>query len=357
MALLETVNLCQQYEGKEALKNVNISLNRGEIFALIGPSGAGKTTLLRLIDLIDSPSSGEIYFDGRNIAVSDRLAIRRRIAFVLQKPAVFNTTVYNNLAIGLKWRGLSRSYIHQQVGIILEMVGMTEYHNRNARSLSGGEAQRVAIGRALAVKPEVLLLDEPTANLDPRSATAIEKLLANIIEQRATTIIMSTHDMGQGQRLADRIAVLVDGTIQQSGSFGEVFSHPSTKDVAEFVGLENVIDGTVTTNNDKNISVAVNDGIIEAVADIGEGHNVSVCIRPENITIALDNKPSSARNRFYGKLIRIITVGPLARVELDCGFPLIVVVTKISAEELALETGKTVCATFKATAVHVIPRN
>ncbi|MFC1967669.1 ABC transporter ATP-binding protein [Chloroflexota bacterium] len=360
MALIETINLCQRHGGQETLRNINISIDRGEVFALIGPTGAGKTTLLRLIDLIDLPSSGKISLDGQDAAAASpnaRLAMRRRMAFVLQKPAVFNASVYDNIAFGLKCRGMARNESRRQVNSVLDMVGLADYQYRNARTLSGGEAQRVAIGRALAIKPEILLLDEPTANLDPRSAAAVEDLLVNIIKQSVTTVIMSTHDMSQGQRLADRIAVLIDGTIQQKGTYGEVFTRPGSRDVAEFVGVENIIDGVITANAESAVTIAVNNEVIEAVADIAEGQTISVCIRPEDVTLSLDKSASSARNCFSGEVERAVAIGPLARVEINCGFRLVTLVTKKSAEELSLIPGKKVYATFKATAAHVIRRH
>ena len=358
MPLIETVDLCHRYGEQDVLKKVNVSVERGEVFALIGPTGAGKTTFLRLIDLIDVPASGKIYFDGIDTAVSARvrLEVRRRMAFILQKPVVFNISVYDNIAYGLKWRGVSRSNIRQKVGGILDMVGLSDYRDRNARTLSGGEVQRVAIARALAIEPEVLLLDEPTANLDPVSASRIEELITNIIQRQATTIIMATHDRSQGQRLADRIAVLVGGEILQTGSSREVFTSPGNREVAEFVGVENIIDGVIVSSEDRVVTIDIGDGVVEAISDYAVGEEVSACVRPEDVTLALSTISSSARNSFAGEVTRSVSVGPLTRVEIDCGFPLVCLVTKRSAEELGLEKGRQVYATFKATGVHVIKR-
>ena len=194
MSLIETIDLCRRYGEQDILKNINLRVDKGEVLALIGPTGAGKTTLLRLIDLLETPTSGRIYFDGIDTAESAgvRLEIRRRMAFVLQKPVVFNTSIYDNIAYGLKWRGIGKSSRHQKISRILEMVGLSADRHRNARTLSGGEVQRVAIARAIAIEPELLLLDEPTANLDPVSTSKIEELITNIIRRCDTTIIMAT---------------------------------------------------------------------------------------------------------------------------------------------------------------------
>jgi len=358
MSLIETVDLCQSYGERDILKSINLEVEQGEVFALIGPTGAGKTTLLRLIDLIDMPTWGRIYFDGVDTTTPARvrLEIRRRMSFVLQKPIVFNMSVYDNIACGLKWRGVGKGKIREKVSGILELVGLSTGRNRNARTLSGGEVQRVAIARAIAIEPEVLLLDEPTANLDPVSASKIEELITSIIHRYDTTIIMATHDMSQGQRLADRIGVLVDGEIIQTGSSKDVFTSPRNREVADFVGVENIMDGVIVSNDDKVVTIDIGGRVIEAISDYAVGEEVSACIRPEDITLALSKTSSSARNSFVGEVTRAVSMGPLTRVEIDCGFPLVCLVTKRSAGELDLRKGKQVYATFKATGVHVIKR-
>jgi tungstate transport system ATP-binding protein len=359
MPLIETVNLCYKRGERDILRNINLQVEPGEVFALIGPTGAGKTTLLRLLDLIDVPTSGKIYFDGIDTAGSakKRLELRRRMAFVLQKPVVFNLSVYENIAYGLKWRGIGGSKLRSKVEDALEMVGLAAEKDRNARSLSGGEVQRVAIARAIALEPEVLLLDEPTANLDPLSASRIEELIASIIRRYATTIIMATHDMPQGHRLADRVGVLINGELVQTGSSREVFTSPRNREVAEFVGVENIIDGVIVSSEERVVTIESGGRLIEAISDYALGEKVSVCIRPEDITLALTRLSSSARNSFEGEITWVVAMGPLARVEVDCGFPLVALVTRRSAEEMGLTKGKRIYATFKATAAHVIKRN
>ena len=359
MSLIETRDVWQRREEQDILKNINVRVDRGEVFALIGPTGAGKTTLLRLIDLIDTPTSGKIFFDGVDMTASEkvRLETRRRMAFVLQKPIVFNTSVYDNIAYGLRWRGVGSRQIREKVNGILEIVGLAEYRSRNARTLSGGEVQGVAIARAIATEPEVLLLDEPTANLDPLSSSRIEGLIAGIIKRDAITVIMATHDMVQGQRLADRISVLVNGEIVQTGGSRDIFTSPRNREVAEFVGMENIIDGVIVSNEGEMAAIDINGMIVEAVADYAVGEEVSVCIRPEDVTIALSRISSSARNSLAGEVTWAVSAGPLSRVEIDCGFPLVALVTRRSAEELGLTKGRQVYATFKAVSIHVIRRH
>ncbi|MFC1979669.1 ABC transporter ATP-binding protein [Chloroflexota bacterium] len=356
MALIKTVDIEQKYAERYILKNINLKIDGGEVFALIGPTGAGKTTLLRLLGLLELPSSGDIYFDGIDVTSSKRfrLEARRRMSFVLQKPVVFNMTVYDNVACGLRWRQEEKGSIGKRVSSVLGLVGMADYKDRNARELSGGEIQRVAIARALAVKPEVLFLDEPTANLDPVSTSKIEEILAHIIQEQETTIIMATHDMSQGQRLAGRIGVLMNGEILQVGSPIDIFSSPENKEMAEFVGVENILGGVITHKDNSLVTIEVDDRLIQAISDYNLGERVSALLRPEDITISLSKDTSSARNIFDGKITRTLSMGTLVRIEVDCGFPLLCVITKRSAEDLNLTAGKEIYTSFKATAVHVI---
>lgn len=362
-SMIEVAGLTHSYGGKEILKGLSLSVARGEVFALIGPTGAGKTTLLRIIDLLETPSSGEIYFDGKCIPRSgkQRLEIRRRMSFIHQKPQVFNSSVYDNVACGLRWRGEERDRIAEKVHSILETVGLRAYDSRDARTLSGGEAQRVALARALVLEPEVLLLDEPTANLDPVSTAKIEQLLGHVTRLRNTTMIMATHDMSQGQQLADRIGVLIDGRLVQTGNAADIFRSPRNEEVAHFVGMENIMQGIVVANSEGIATVNMGstpDGIrIQAVSNYAAQKEVYACIRPEDITLAPMTYRSSARNSLPGRVARLTSNGPLSRVEIDCGFRLMALVTRVSAEELNLQEGSEVYADFKATAVHVMERN
>jgi tungstate transport system ATP-binding protein len=358
MALIKVVNLGQEYEGKFVLKGINLEVDRGEVFALIGPTGAGKTTLLRLLDLLELPASGQVYFDGVDVthAGHHRLEARRRMSFVQQKPIVFSMNVYDNVACGLKWRHEKKEAIRHRVDSALELVGMIDYKNRSAKTLSGGETQRVAIARALVTEPEVLLLDEPTANLDPVSVSRMEDILAQIISEQRITVLMATHDMSQGQRIAGKIGMLVNGEMLQIGSPNEIFCSPNSREVAEFVGVENILPGVVAGKDNDLTVINVDGNTIQAISGYAIGDKVYALIRPEDITFTLSKEASSARNIFEGKISRMTSVGPLVRLEVDCSLPLLGVITKRSAQELDLTIGKHVYASFKATAIHTINR-
>lgn len=358
MELMRIANVGQEYGGKYVLKGVNLEIATGEVFALIGPTGAGKTTLIRLLNLLETPASGQIYFDGVDVTRSERqrLKARRRMAYVQQKPIVFKMTVYGNVACGLKWRKVKKEVVRSRVEDALEMVGILDYGKRDARTLSGGEMQRVAIARALVTDPEVLLLDEPTANLDPISIATVEEVLEKIIGQKNITVVMATHDMPQGQRFAGRMGVLINGEMLQLGSPNEVFCSPQNREVAALVGVENVLAGVITVKEDELVTIEVNGNPIQAISELPLREKVHVLIRPEDITFTLSRNVSSARNMFDGKIVKMTQVGQLVRIEVDCGIPLLGVLTMVSAQELSLTIGKRLYASFKVTAIHVIKR-
>lgn len=360
MSLIEAIDVYQRFGTKDVLKGISLAVEKGGVLAIIGPTGAGKTTLLRLLDHLEKPSSGRIIFDGREVSRSHRAQteVRRRLSMVFQKPVAFNASVYDNVAYPLKVRGYDTKTTAERVNMMLQTVGLDGHRKRNARTLSGGETQKVALARALVTDPEVLLLDEPTANLDPVSTSKIEEVLAHIIRQQKTTIVISTHDMVQGQRLAGRIGVLMNGEILQIGSPNEIFTSPQSREVAEFVGVENILAGTVAGKDNRLVTLNLDNkgGVIQAISDQDVGETVYVLIRPEDITLSLSKDLSSARNVLQGEIARIIPLGPLLRVEMDCGFPLLSLVTKTSGEELELAPGKEVYASFKATAVRTVKR-
>jgi len=358
--MIRIEHLSRSFGPKDVLRDIALEIRKGEVFTLIGPSGSGKSTLLRLIDLLDFPTSGKIFFDGRDAAGSekDRLAIRRRMSMVFQKPAVLNTTVAENVAFGLKFPGESAAEAEKKVRFALNLVGLSDLYSRRAITLSGGEMQRVALARAMVTEPEVLLLDEPTANLDPVSSEMIEDLIVRINKRFGTTIVLSTHDMLQGQRLADRIGVIMDGLLAQVGSSSEIFYQPKGRQIARFVGIDAIAGGQVIENTGGHALIRVKETFFEALTPIPEGHSVSLCIRPEDVTLTPSDSISqktSMRNRIIGRITKIVPSGPFVRVTVDCGFVMVSLITRRSCTDLGLSVGALVIAGVKATAIHVIP--
>jgi tungstate transport system ATP-binding protein len=223
MPFLELKGVGKSYGSSQILEGIDLQVEEGEVMALIGPTGSGKTTLLRLIDLLEEPSCGAILLEGRDVSrllERERLMLRRRMAMVFQKPVMFKASVKENVSYGLKVRGIKAL---GKVDLLLKAVGLQGYAHRDATTLSGGEMQRIALARALIVEPELLLLDEPTANLDPRSTASVEELIRGL----QTTVIMATHNMNQCKRLSDRVAVLHEGRLAAVGRPEEVLGAKS----------------------------------------------------------------------------------------------------------------------------------
>ncbi len=356
MSLVELVDLQQRHGSRTTLRNVSLSIEEGEILAIIGPTGSGKTTLLRLIDQLDKPASGKVLFDEREVIPRLRTQVRRKIGMVLQKPVVFDASVYDNVAYPLRVRKYDKKAIPEKVNTMLQTVGLDGYRKRNARTLSGGETQKVALARALVTDPQMLLLDEPTANLDPASLNTIEELVLRFNREKGMAIVIATHEMAQGQRLAHRIGVMMEGELIQVGQPADIFYAPSDIRVARFVGVENILRGCIASNEGGLTEIETNGHSLEAVTGHRRGEEVHLCIRPEEVTVSLQPASSSARNTFRGEVKLMALSGPVARVEIDCGLTLVALITRRSAEELGIKVGQQVHASFKATAIHVISR-
>jgi len=234
--MIEARGVWARRGGTDILKGVSLEVDEGEILAVIGPTGSGKTTLLRLLNLLDHPDGGKVLFDGTDVSKDERsrFSARRRMAMVFQKPTIFNLTVEKNVSYGLRIRGVSGQARRDRSRAALRDVGLSGYENRRAFSLSGGEAQRVALARALVTEPELLLLDEATANLDPRTAETIEDLIRRAGGD-GLSVVMATHDLDQARRLSDSVAVLVGGEMVQMGSPDDIFERPESDVVARFV--------------------------------------------------------------------------------------------------------------------------
>ncbi|MCK9277779.1 MAG: ABC transporter ATP-binding protein [Methanoculleus sp.] len=356
--MIELVNVSKRFGDTAVLGGVTGRIERGEIFAIMGPSGVGKSTLLRLIGLLDTPTGGEIRIGGTDIHAKNgqSLRIRRMMGMVFQKPAVFNSTVSENIAVGLRFRGASEAVIRKKTEDALEVVGLSGYGERRARTLSGGEMQRVALARAMVIEPEILLMDEPTANLDPVSVEMIEELARRINRDLGTTIVLSTHDMYQGQRLAHRISVLMNGGFAQVGTPREVFTLPASRDVARFIGIENIIRGVVTAGGNGTSAIDVGGTLVRARSPFGEGEAVCLCIRSEDMRIvpAVGGKAVLSGNSLPGTVASIVPRGPFSKVTVDCGFLLSSVLSWKAVDALGIREGSRVVVSFAAESVHVV---
>ncbi len=355
--ILEAKSLEVKRSGVTLLDIPSLLIHTGEILSLIGPNGAGKTTLLQTLSYLLKPFQGEIFFRGRKIEANHSvLEYRRKLAMVFQEPLLFDTTVFKNIASGLKIRGMERGTIHDRTMEQLERFGISQLKDRSAKTLSGGEAQRTSLARAFALQPEILLLDEPFASLDPPTRDSLIEDLEHILQQTRTTAVFATHDRLEALRLSNRMAVMKDGKILQVGLPGEVMNHPVNEWVASFVGVETILTGKVIKQNGGTFITSVEGQEIEVVGDVHLGERVVLCIRPENVTLSTRSSQdrTSARNVFPGRIMKITSLGLYQKIHLDCTFPLVAYVTNHSLEELSLTEGKEMRASFKATAVTVI---
>lgn len=228
-------HITQRYGERTVLDIHSFEVRRGEILALVGPSGAGKSTLLRILGFLEPPTSGTLRFAGAIINSRNQpsLAVRRQVTMVFQRPVLRSTSVLENAAYGLQVRNVRHA--RQAAAAALEQVGLAHLANKPAHTLSGGEMQRVALARAMVIAPAVLLLDEPTANLDPYNIGVIERAIADLHRQQRTTIVLVTHNIFQARRLAQRVALLLDGRIIEAADVTTFFEAPQDARTAAFL--------------------------------------------------------------------------------------------------------------------------
>ena len=356
--LLDIKNLRVRRLGQIVLDIPQLSLNQGEVLVVIGPNGAGKTTLLMTLCRLVKPETGQIAFNNTLITEIDELAYRRRISMVMQDSLLLNMSVFDNVAVGLRFRQLPKKEVVRRADEWLERFGISSLRHRPAVQLSGGEAQRVSLARAFATQPELLLLDEPFSPLDAPTRARLLEDFQSILTATNVSAVFVTHDQDEALILADKVAVLLNGHLRQVGAPQEVFANPVDPEVATFVGIETVIEGNILSNQDGRVVVNVNGSFLEAVRNLEVGRKVLFCLRPEDVTLWHYNSApiSSARNRLSGQIVRFTSQGPLVNVTIDCGFPLKALITRASSQEMELKEGEMVTATFKASAVHLIAR-
>ncbi len=271
-------NISKYFGSLVAVQDVDLVIEPGEFICFLGPSGCGKTTLLRIITGFEQQTSGDVIYDGK--IINDVIPQKRDFGIVFQSYALFpNMTVYQNVAFGLKMRKMPKKLIDERVSEILQLVGLTEWESHYPSQLSGGQQQRVALGRAIAIKPKVLLLDEPLSALDAKIRVRLRTVIKKLQEELGITLIYVTHDQEEALALADRVVIMRDGAIRQIGTPWEIYKEPKTSFIAEFVGTSNFIAG-------KKKNGKVQFGRLElAVSNLDDtdSETVYLAIRPENI--------------------------------------------------------------------------
>ena len=357
--ILTVKNLIVRRGGVTVLDINELKVETSRILALIGPNGAGKSTLLLTMAGLLKPSMGMIHYKGMPVDSSaSRSNMRRSACVVFQEPLLLNTSVYKNVALGLKFRNLTGGEIERSVEESLEYFGISFLAKRSAKTLSGGESKRVSLARAFALKPQLILLDEAFNSLDPPTRETLIEDLRNILEKTKITAVMALHDREETLRLAQDVSVMAEGRIIQSGTTSKIFNEPESEFVANFVGTETILEGTVENSNAGLLGIAVAGKIIEAVGNYLPGQHVYCCIRPENITVSpVIPEKTSARNIFEAKIQKIIRQAFFYKMILDCGFPVVAYITVSSCDDLGICEGSMIAVSFKATAVHVMRRD
>jgi molybdate transport system ATP-binding protein len=361
MAAEITIHLVKTFPGRAPIRaQIRYPVEGATVLILFGPSGSGKTTILRSVAGLEWPEQGTIRFVSRlwlDTASGVRVPPQgRHIGYMSQDYALFPTyTVAGNIAYGL-------SHLHsaerkKRVDEVMELFQLRGLEQAKPRELSGGQQQRVALARAVAPRPLLLLLDEPLSALDAPTRLHLRDELRTLLKQLALPSIVVTHDWAEALTLGDVMAVISAGEVLQVGAPIDVFSRPQNADVARVVGVETVVKGRVVEATGGMVRVSVNGTTLMALEAESIGPDVFACIRAEDVVLEQGRASgSSARNHLTGTVQAVTILGALARVTLDCGFPLVAMVTRSTAEEFKLAAGVVVTAAIKAGAVHLISR-
>ncbi len=361
MAAEITLDLVKTFPGRSPIRaRIAYPVDASTVLILFGPSGSGKTTILRSVAGLEWPEEGTIQFVSRmwlDTASGVRVAPQdRHIGYMAQDYALFPTyTVAGNIGYGLGH--LSTQACKKRVDEMVELFHLRGLETAKPRELSGGQQQRVALARAVAPRPLLLLLDEPLSALDAPTRVHLRDELRSLLKQLALPSIIVTHDWTEALTLGDVMAVISAGNVLQVGAPIDVFSRPQNADVAHVVGVETVVKGRVVEAGGGMLRVSVNGTALMAVEGESIGPDIFVCIRAEDVVLEQGRAPvSSARNHLAGKVTAVTMMGALARVTLNCGFPLVAMVTRSTVEEFGLTPGLMVTAAIKAGAVHLVSR-
>jgi tungstate transport system ATP-binding protein len=358
--ILEGRKLSVVRGGHTLVRVERFALEQGEVRVLLGPNGAGKTTLMRALNGLEK-ADGEIVFEGRPVrSGGDRLRLRRRTSAVFQQAYLLATTVRGNVESGLRLRGVRGDELRRRADAALEMLAIQHLAGRRPTGLSGGEAQRVSIARALAVDPAVVFLDEPMASLDPPTRRSLLADLEAIFRRLSTAVLWVTHDTEEALAVADRVTFLAEGKVVQEGATTEVFNNPATQVVADYLGLDVWLEGRVEEAAGGSARFVLDDGASLICAETASGPAVA-CIHPDDVMLFLtkpDSRGTSLRNVLEATVRDVRAAGRSRLVTLDWqGHRIEALLTRAACEELAVTPAMTVFAAIKATAIQVLPRS
>jgi putrescine transport system ATP-binding protein len=320
---IQIESISKKYAFIEAVRNVSLSIYKGELFSLLGGSGCGKSSLLRVLAGFEAPTSGRVIIDG--VDITKLPPYERPVNMMFQSYALFpHMTVYQNIAYGLKQEALPKSVIHERVMESLDLIQLSSHANRKPNELSGGQKQRVALARSLVKRPKLLLLDEPLTALDKRLREQTQFELVNIQERVGITFILVTHDQEEAMTMSTRMAIMEEGRIRQVGAPHNVYEFPNSRFVAEFIGSVNIFDGVVIEDEFDHVLIESPDAncLIYAThaGATPVGSNVSVAIRPEKVMMS-QTAPAGNRNCTKGIVREIAYLGDISiyYVELPSG--------------------------------------
>ena len=332
------------------LQDINLSVSEGEYFIVLGPTGAGKTVLLESIAGLYPIKSGEIWLRGKEVT---RLEPEKRgISIVYQDHALFpHLSVKDNITFGLKLHKQAKQETEAALDSVAKLLGISHLLNRKPDTLSGGEQQKVALARALSIKPEVLLLDEPLSALDPETREGVQKELRQLHNRLKVTTIHVTHDFEEAIALGEHIAVLGEGCIKQVGTPEQIFRQPNSEFTARFAMARNIFVGEVIDKDNGN-TMFCTEGTELAVATDLRG-KLHASVRPEDILISPEPLRSSARNSFSGTITYIADRGSTLYLTVNLPPDFVCLITRRSFEEMGLAEGQEVYITFKASAIHI----
>ena len=333
---IQLINVEKKFGDVVAVSNVNLSIRKNELFALLGSSGCGKSTLLRMMAGLETPTAGRIMIDGEDLAKLP--PFRRPVNMMFQSYALFpHMTVENNVAYGLKQEGIAKPEMNERVDAVLELVQMQNYKLRKPHQLSGGQQQRVALARSLVKRPKLLLLDEPMSALDKKIRQQTQFELGNILCKVGVTCVMVTHDQEEAMTMADRIAVMTEGEIVQIGTPNEVYEFPSSRFCAEFIGTTNMFEGSLVAT-DSNLTKSVElENPLQLLHNINGnvGKPLIVSIRPEQISIS-PKRSASKQNSASGVIEQMAYMGSysLFYVRLASGKLIVASVSRLILQQM-----------------------
>ena len=315
--LVEFIDVQKTYDGTElVIKNLNLKIKKGEFLTLLGPSGSGKTTCLMMLAGFETPTHGKVMLAG--VELNNVPPHKRGIGMVFQNYALFpHMSVYENLAFPLEVRKFSASAVKTKVEKVLEMVELVQFGSRRPAQLSGGQQQRVALARALVFEPDLVLMDEPLGALDKNLREQMQYEIKHIHENLGMTVVYVTHDQTEALTMSDRIAVFNDGIIQQLAPPNELYEQPENAFVAEFIGENNRLKGTIKETKDSSCLVMVEDNLIGAtnVHQQAKGSSVTLSLRPERII--LNPKVRTEMNIFEAEVLELIYLGDHIRCRMS----------------------------------------